>query len=54
MNSHWSNQLRVAADKDPIFNHGLVLGRPVVVTGNGARSDIDVFTHLGVTQIAEM
>lgn len=54
MNGHRGDQLRIAAHKNPVLNHGLVLADAVVVTGDRACSDINLAADPGIAQITQM
>src|SRR5215472_1995056 len=45
---------RVHADECAIFDHGRVLPNPIVVGGDGTRSDIHVLTHCRVAQVRDV
>src|SRR5262249_13861184 len=42
------------ADERAIFDHGRVLPNPIVVGGDGTRSDIHVLTHCRVAQVRDV
>src|SRR5215831_523971 len=53
--AHWRNKKRVGADKRIVFDTRFLFdGCPIVVTGDGARRDIDVFPNRSVAHIAEV
>src|ERR1700693_394081 len=48
------NQDAVAAYEDAIFDDGLVLANPVVVTGDGSRAHVYFLADFGVSQVGQM
>src|SRR5207244_11130785 len=48
------DQLRVAADKDPILADGLMLVSAVVIAGDRAGADVHALADPGIAEVAEM
>src|SRR5437899_12639447 len=53
-NAHWRHEDGIAANEDAFANRRGMFLEAVVVTGDGARSDVGLRTNLGIANISEM
>src|SRR5262249_39697668 len=52
--SYRRNQLAIAADKDVVFDDGLILSLAVIVAGDRAGADINPVPDFGVADVGQM
>ena len=52
--THGGNQLGVTADEDIVHDLRFVFFLPIIIAGDGPGTDIDILSHHGISQVAQV